>query len=241
MNSIIISIPNLWICFLASSTLTMIFAYIMHRQSLMLFTRIGTKKKFSVMDLEFPSSSVDLRKVLSGINKLEPKQIIKTKKALKGNLYVDFLFMPFAYFTIFLLCMHIADRNGNPVFAILAWLQVITWICDLWENSYILKIYKSVNSVNSVPAVNLNCIDEKNCSTAFDHYKEESGFIVFKYMVRIKWAIALAGLICSLLMLFYYWITRQYNTEALPYLYMFFGVVILFIIISMFSKKKVDA
>ena len=70
---------------------------IMKWQSTRFYTQDVVLRKFSIMELEMPATQMELVNLIKGLYKLPPATSAATVKALKGQLYTDFLFMPFAY------------------------------------------------------------------------------------------------------------------------------------------------
>ncbi len=208
-----IEIPNTWmwfcICFGAAMFTSMLMS--MHAEKFM--TRDGSTRKFSIMNLEFPSSPLDIVNTIRGIYKLPEPASGKSLKALKNNLYIDFLFMPAIYGSIFLLCMHVSSKTtwlGHPAFALFAWLQIVCWLFDVIENIYLLRKIQPEVEASSNLVHNL-----------------------YRYLVVIKWGIALLGGVCALMVLLYFWFTGRYNHNNL-----YFVFILLIEIAGLFLLKK---
>jgi len=210
--NIIINHPWLWFC--VGFALVQITSLWMQKLGNQLKTRDGSLHKFSIMDLEFPSSAQDMVNVINGIYRMPEMEIKKCLKALKFTLIVDFLFMPAIYGCIFLLCMHVAHKTMhiNPaVFETLAWLQVFAWLCDIFENAYILrKIHP-----DSTPSGKMS-------------------HAIYTAVVYSKWGIALIGGICASMAIFYFWLSGRYNPDNL-----FFAMVLIAEIVGFFILKSV--
>lgn len=196
-------------------------ALVMGRQSLHFYTWDVVVQKFSIMDLEFPSTPKELVTLIKGLYKLPADQSKQSLRALKGNLYVDFLFMPFAYGSIFLLCMQVAGKMELPIgrgtFVVLAWLQGIAWLCDIIENSYLLQKIKP-EPVASTPAVHK----------------------AYVWLEVVKWGIALIGTISAIGCICYFWLAGAYVVASLHYLLIVVGEIAVFIFASkLFLRKAV--
>lgn len=90
---------NSWMCFVILVGIAL-FAFIaMSILARKFRTHYGVTRKFSIMDLEFPSSKRDYQKIINGIYRLPDS--VKILSALRGNLLVDFLFMPFTVSYLF--------------------------------------------------------------------------------------------------------------------------------------------
>lgn len=155
-----------------------------------LCTQDGSLREFNVMDLEFPASSKEIPNILRGIYKLpKPETTAAVLKDLRSHLMIDYLFMPAIYGAIFLLCMYVAHRLGEfpveqGIFAALAWLQILAWVLDLIENGLLLS-YIRPDLERELPV---------------GRHK------FFTRIVWAKWVFALAGLICALMMMLYFWL-----------------------------------
>src|SRR3954470_4734069 len=99
-----------WALFSILFGIMLLLSLIMVMQSRNFFTYDVVVRRFSIMDLELPSKSREVVNIIKGIYQLPPTQCSKTISALKGQLIVDFLFMPFAYLSIFFMCRFIADK-----------------------------------------------------------------------------------------------------------------------------------
>jgi hypothetical protein len=203
----------IWFCITFSVMLTTVF--IMNLQSRKFYTQDVILRKFSIIDLEFPASAQELVNIIKGIYALPGGQSQRTLRSLRGQLYVDFLFMPAAYIGIFILCMQVSSKMshfGHYVFAVLGWLQAIPWICDIIENIYLL------NKIRPEPMI----------STPSAHK-------AFERLEVLKWGIPLLGTVCSFSALFYFWLTGLYSPDSLPYILIIVGEIIIFMI----ARQKV--
>ncbi len=210
-----------WALFCITFGLMLLFSFIMSIQATHFYTRDGVVKKFSILELEMPATPKELANLIKGLYKL-PEEHPATKKAstaLKAQLYIDFLFMPCAYGTIFILCMLVSAKmqysGGAKIFSILAWAQIIPWICDIIENIYLLRKIKPhpVESKRSVHTAYLR-------------------------MEIIKWGITLGATICSVAAICYFWLAGNYEVSSLNYLLVLSGEVILFVMLGKFFLKK---
>ncbi len=135
-----------WSLFCIAFGLMLLLTFIMNLQSANFYTNDSVIKKFSIMDLELPATATELVNLIKGLYKLPQPQSKKALSSLKGQLYIDFIFMPFAYGSIFLLSMMVSSKMQTPygknLFLIFAWLQIIPWLCDIIENIYLLNKIK---------------------------------------------------------------------------------------------------
>ncbi len=191
--------------------------FIMSLQSMNFYTLHVFVRKFSMIDLELPASSLELTTYINGIFKLPPELSKKSLRALKGHLYLDFLFMPLAYGSIFLFCTQISMKLatfGHYMFVVLAWIQIIPWMCDIVENIYLLqKIYPDLKV--SKPSIHK----------------------AFQIITICKWGIALIAVVSGISTLFYFWLSGIYSYESLHYLLIIIAEVFVIFILELITSK----
>jgi len=162
---------------------------IMGRQSKAFFTMGTVRKPFSIFDLEFPASPVSAANLLLGIGLLGEEAALKVKRALRGQLYVDFLFMPGVYVGILILCRGAALKTGHwpgTFFCALAYLQLLAWLLDITENLILLSLIKRPRPFS------------------------QGQFKAYGFMELFKWGLPLIGFACASSTLLYFWITGSY-------------------------------
>jgi hypothetical protein len=208
--------PLFWILLLSCFVLFVVMLKIMGAQSKHFkFQRGVAVTSFSIMDMEFPGNEASISNIITGIPKLPEPLGSESIKALKGNLYSDFLFMAAVYPFIALLCYHTAElmqHFGRWVFLILAILQIVAWVFDLLENKYLLHKIK-----HPYPA-------------------QPKRFKQYKNMVLTKWAFATTGLVTSLSAHVYFWVTGLYGD-----FFHGFGIVLLAIFAAIIIWKIIAA
>lgn len=191
--------------------------FIMGRLSRYFYTEDVVLRRFSIMDLQWPGSALELQNLIHGIYRLPAKRSTTVVNALKKHLYADFLFMPAAYGSIFLLCMKISwkmDYFGPEIFAFFAWLQIIPFMLDIYENIYLLQKLKP----------------------DFTKTSNET----FKWMQRveiIKWGIPLGSLILALSAVLYFWLNGMYDKGSLLYVGILIGEVLFFLLAGKMAAK----
>lgn len=215
-----INVSWAYFCFTLGAML--VAGFVMYLQSKKFYTLHVFVRKFSILDLEFPVSSLELATYIRGIFLLPPELSKESLRALKGQLYVHFLFIPLQYGSIFLLCMQVSHKLtflGNHIFALLAWIQIIPLICDVIENIYLLQkirpdVAVSTDSVHS--------------------YYQLAG--------KIKWAIALVALVFCISTLFYFWLTGNYSDFSTHFLLIILAeFLVIFILMRMtVNSSKID-
>jgi len=191
----------------------LLISFIMSFQSTKFYTMDVVVRKFNIIDLEFPANARELVTLIKGIFLLPAKLSGKSLHALRKQLYLDFLFMPTLYGSIFILCMKVSSKMssfGQGLFAVLAWAQCIAWLCDIVENIYLLYKIRPRTRV-SKPAV----------------------YLAYMALEICKWGIALTASVCSIAAMFYFWLVGRYSSHSLPYLL----IIIAEIILIFFAKK----
>ncbi|HEY5464793.1 MAG TPA: hypothetical protein VIJ95_16135 [Hanamia sp.] len=210
----------LWFCIgFGGISLT---GFIMHLQSKNFYTLHVFVRKFSILDLEFPASALELATFIKGIFLLPKELASKSLRALKGQLWLHFIFIPFLYGTIFLLCMQVSCKMnflGNHVFSFLAWIQVIPLICDVIENYYLLQKIRP----------------DAEVSTPLLHK-------TYQILGAIKWIISLTAAVFSISILFYFWLTGHYSESSAKFLFVIIAEIILIIILLRLTvnSSKID-
>lgn len=212
-------IPDSWTIFCIAFGIVLFTSYIMGRLGRLFYNRDVSLRKFSILDLQLAPNAKEIVILVKGIYKLPEAAAKKVIGALKAQLYVDFLFMPAAYGSIFILCMKLSakmtDSIGPTFFSALAWLQLIAFLFDIIENIYLLgKVRK--DPVQSSDGV----------------------FKAFRFFVACKWLFALLGVVCSLASLLYFWFADEYDTTSLKYILIIGIEVAVFVVLSMMTKKK---
>src|SRR5450432_1287911 len=106
----IMNIPfESWWPFIICNGAMLLVTLIMSAQSRWLCTFLrGKVRSFSIMELEIPSSPTGIADIIRGIYALNAGQKKASLTHLRGQLFIDFLFMPACYGAIFLLCMKLS-------------------------------------------------------------------------------------------------------------------------------------
>lgn len=195
-----VNITNTWLLFCITFGVMQLAAAVMGQLSKRFYTNDGTVRSFSVLDLEFAASATEIISLIKGIYLLPDAAKSKaTIKALKWQLYVDFIFMPAAYGSVFLACNKVSTMLATPwgqhVFAVLAWLQLLPWLCDVLENCYLL------GKIVPEPSV-----------TPPKYFK------LYQFNELVKWGLSLTGAVCSIAALFYFWLAGHFSPGSLVYL-----------------------
>jgi len=195
----------------------LLIGFIMNLRSAYLYTLDVIVRKFSIMDLEFPATPQELVIFIRGIFRLPPELSKKSLNSLKNQLYLDFLFMPAAYGTIFILCMKVSMKMtsfGHSLFAVLAWLQLISWICNIIENIYLLK------KISPEPVASTEAVHK-----------------AYLILELCKWGIPLISIVCGVAGIFYFWLIGNYSYNSLQYLVTIVSEVALFSIAKKIAAK----
>jgi len=216
-----ILILNGWELFCIAFAIVLLTSFVMGLLAKNFYTFKNTRHKFSIMELQFPASNTEIATLINGIYLLPQNEADKAVRALKAQLWVDFLFMPAAYGAIFLLCMQFSWKMptyGTNFFCVVAWLQVIPWCCDITENIFLLSQVKN----NSRPL-------------------KKSFFIFYKWMVITKWGVALFGLVCALSAALYFWLSGHYTPSSLYYLAIILAETVLILVLMFIVSKVLNA
>lgn len=212
-----IYINNGWLWFCIALGVMLIITLVMKWQSKYFYTNDVIIRKFGIIDLELPASPQEIVNIIKGIFLLPKDSSQKALNSLKGRLLIDFIFMPAAYGAIFLLCMKVSWKMssvGHWLFAVLAWLQIIAWICDVIENIYLLNKIKPGILAPSIAV-----------------YK------AYMMMEIIKWAIILVSVVCSLFALCYFWLVGRYSYMSLHYVIIILVEISVFFVLKKFIMK----
>ncbi|MEC5144990.1 hypothetical protein [Chitinophaga sp. 212800010-3] len=187
-----------WLCILTAVML--LTSWIMHLQSREFYMLDVVMRKFSILDMQFPATPGELPALIKHIYALPEAARQRTLSALRGQLWVDFLFMPAAYGSIFLLCLEVAAKMPPlsvcaSLFSCLGWLQLLAWICDIIENIYLLQKIRP----DPVPST-------------------QAAHRTYQWIEFIKWGVSLTGMVSALSALLFFWVSGQYVTASLIYL-----------------------
>jgi len=183
------------------------------------YTKDVVIRKFSIFDIELAANPLELANIIKGVYMLPPSQSGKTLKAIRGQLFFDFLAMPCAYGSVYLLCKKVAERMDSPLaqqaFMILASLQLVSWLFDIVENIYLLV------TINPDPII-----------------PNRHRYTLYLIMEAVKWGIVLIGVACSVSAICYFWLSGHYSPGSLPYIIIVIVEIILFLAVLIFLPKK---
>jgi hypothetical protein len=136
-------------------------------------------EKFSIIGLELTYSREKVAAILAGIDPI-------VKSALRYQLYFDFIFMFGVYPGIATLCLMARNKAESvqvkKVLCLLATLQLMAWVCDILENYSLLKW--------------------------INHPFIGNEFMLYHFIVVIKWMIALTGAACGI-----YYVLRKFRMK----------------------------
>jgi hypothetical protein len=175
-------------------------------------------RKFSLIDIKSPATPLELATYINGIFLLPKHLQQKSLRSLKGSLCVDFIVMILLYGTIFLLCMHIAEKltsSGRLLFEVLAWLQLVALICGITGNIYLLqKIHPETKP------------------------SPDSVHFLLQIIENLKWAVSLLAVVCSISLMAYFWFTGNYLYSSLHFFIIIIVEIIVFFILKKFLTKN---
>lgn len=207
-----------WDCICLAFGATILIGFFMHLLSKNFYTLHVFVRKFSILDLEFPASALELTTYIKGIFLLPKELSQKSLNSLKRRLYLNFLFSPLKYLTVFLLCIRLSQKMnyfGDYIFIILAWAQIIPLICDLIENFYLLqKLHPDV------------------AVSTFSAHKN------YQLMARTKWGVFLVAVVFSMSSLCYFWLIGNFSSYSLKYLIILIAELVVIYILIRVTKNS---
>lgn len=177
MIDLYLFIPNIFLWFCCCLLVVIMTSILMNRQSCHFYYFDGSRKKFSIFNLQFPVSRCYLTQLFRQINQLPDGEADLVFKKLRGQLYTDFFFMPGAYLGIGLFCMEVASKYHGLIhcfLALLAWSQLLAWLLDIIENLYLLSLIKNPKIITSF------------------------FFICYRVLEILKWGLSLGGFLSAL-------------------------------------------
>ncbi len=198
-------IPHAWTLFCVCFGLMLVAMFIMGRQSRHFYSvRRTVRRRFSIMDLEFPVSYEEQRMLVQGIDQLNDSNESKRAiSALRWQLITDYLlYMPATYGGIFILCNSLSLRPdigtlGHYFFATLALGQVLAFLLDAIENAVFLRIIAQ----RALPLKN----------TPADKKRYAGYHRWLQALEYIKFGLAMLGAVCGFSALSYYWLQGAYS------------------------------
>jgi len=196
----IIEIANSGFLVLAGLAIVVLSSWLMGRQGRYFFTKDPLRRKFSILEMEFPAKSYELERLINGIYAL-PEEAPRTIKALRTQLLLDYLlFIPSAYGSIFVLCMYVAQHTatgfGACSFAVLAWAQAIPFVLDYAENTY----FWILSGKRDIPIPRPNPLKPEPLPASFR---------MMRALEALKWGIALVAAVCCLSAVSYFWLSGK--------------------------------
>jgi hypothetical protein len=200
--------------FFAAFLVMLITAAIMSALERRFRTHRVINRSFDIMDLEFPVDADELCLVINGIYRIPEQDIAKSVRALKTQLIVDFLFMPAAYGTIFLMCRVVSfyvPDGWHEFFLALGYVQLLAWICDIFENIYLLGHIHPY---------------EKGEKIRF--------YRLYQFFVYIKWLTALIGAVCAVAAFAFLFFYGSFPSRWFIYL----GIVVAALAIYFFATSR---
>ncbi|MBX3253228.1 MAG: hypothetical protein KF862_03720 [Chitinophagaceae bacterium] len=213
-----------WHVFVWSFGAMLLVTFFMMRQAKNFITLDPIPRSFSIMELEIPATGQELVNIIKGIFKLPGNDGRAAVKAVKNQLYLDFLFMPLAYGSIALVCLRVANKVSQEwlkyIFIFLAVLQLVAWLCDIVENIYLLKKMGEGDAV-SLPAKQVH-----------------KAYII---MVSSKWAIALTATTLAVSAIIFFWTTGNYSMSSLNACGIAAAEILAFLILLKVTKKRANA
>ena len=172
------------------------------------------------MELEIPATPLELVKIIKGLFELPEDEKTKSVNALKSQLLIDFIFMPLAYGSIFLVCWRVSAKLetyiGYYVFLVFAVAQIIPWLCDIIENIYLLQKLKE--GINVKPTGD----------------KQHKAYLI---MEGFKWGISLTATVCAISAICYFWLTGDYSSISFKYMLIILAEILVFVLATRYINK----
>lgn len=167
----------------------------------------GEEAPFTILDLQFPSTEAEMSKMIQG---MQPA----VQRALKAHLWLDFIFMAGLYPAIGLLCIIIGAKTGEGVyfFWLVAALQGVAWVADVYENVY--------------------------CLRKMDQPAAAGGFKTYSFFVNTKFVLAFLGLAVTLPVAFYFWMTGEFWHSSLLYVCILAAEILIFLLIIVYNISR---
>lgn len=195
--------------------------FIMHLLSKKFYTQHVFVRKFSILDIEFPATALELATFINGIFLLPPDLSHRSLRALRMHLYLNFLFMMLVSLSVFLFCMHVSmkmDAFWHFLFALIAWLQIIPLVSGTISTIYLLN--------NIQP-----------------EFKVSKPNIYKRYQISqtLKWGVGLISMTSAVSVVFYFFLTGKYSTISLNYLIIILiEVTVIFSLFPVFKYKRME-
>jgi hypothetical protein len=205
------------ILFFAAYILMLVTAAIISALGRRFMTHRYTDRAFDIIDLEFPVNAKEMQTVINGIYRLSPEKSESSSRALKTQLLIDFLFMPAAYGTVFLMCWvaaHYVPAWWSAFFQAIAWVQLLALLCDVCENIFLLN--------------HIHPYEEKD---SIKNYR------LYQFFVYTKWLTVLIGVVCGCAGFAYLLFSGAFPTRWYFYLLAVMVAAILGIIASSHKRK----
>jgi len=224
----------LWICL----SISILSYWVMAYYSSFFKYEKWTTRKFSIFDLEFPSSARYYTFIMiSLIDQSKNRNKSQPINSLRKNLYWDFLFMIGTYTFLAILALHVYSLdivNRSQFFLYLAYAQLVALLLDIIENIFIF-----VSTYH--PKLFMKPAD-KNYKLHLSDFELESNwkFKIYKLIVKSKFFIALTGLILSLFTILYSHLFLQIYTSISVYngIFMFIAILLLLGVGVFISTQK---
>ena len=108
---------------------------------------ISNGKLFSIMDLELKLNKEGLIKIFGGMDN-------KARTVVDYHLHFDFFFMAGVFPCIAAICMLIRERIEKKIVRsilfIIAFLQLVAWSFDIYENLHLIKWMEDPSSIDKI-------------------------------------------------------------------------------------------
>lgn len=201
---------NLWFYFLPCLLLFIITTVWMANIAKKFFIDLPVQRPFSIFNVEFPGSDASLTDLVNRMSH-------EVKMQLKKHLNVDFIFMLAVYPGVAILCFkaaHSIDTNtGSIILEAMGWAQIIPWICDIIENIILIK---KVNEPQKEMLFTYN---------------------TFKWLVGIKFGIALLAITSVLFSMIYIWLIGGFSITVTLVFTSMVAAFLLYVLVKALIKR----
>lgn len=205
-----------WMYFCISIGALLLTYIVMYLLTTQFYTQHVFVRKFSMLDLEFPATALELATFINGIYLLPPDLSKRSLHSVKDHLYLSFILLPLVFISIFLFSMQVSMKMssvGHVLFAIIAWAQILPFICGIISSKYLLKKISPELKVSN-PSVHKR----------------------YQLAETLKWSIALISTVSALSAMIYFFLIGAYSTISIQYLIIIILEVAVFLPLLQFIK-----
>lgn len=239
---------NPWLLFCIAFAVMLTATAIMGRLAEHFYTMDPIKRKFSMLEMEFPDKYSDLEYLVSGIDNLpDKKERAATLKAVRGQLWFDnLMFIPATYGGIFVLCMAVGNKLhhyiGKDFFYCLAYLQCLCLVLDYTENTFFFWLLMHHKGEEQIRPAKPGAIASRRAMMAPGSKPPEKEatdmrLVRLRILEAFKWGPSLLGAICGFSALAYFWLSGEYSLSSLEYILIPVVALLVMILVNALQPK----